>query len=74
MLAPAQIPNVITVIRIVLVVPTAWFLWEMSYVDALILMSVAGASDALDGWLARRFRWTSIGSGPLPFSSAGATR
>lgn len=59
MLTLAQIPNIITVIRIVLVVPTAWFLWEMQYLDALILMSVAGASDALDGWLARRFRWTS---------------
>ncbi|MEE8078005.1 MAG: CDP-alcohol phosphatidyltransferase family protein, partial [Pseudomonadales bacterium] len=55
----SQIPNIITVIRILLVVPTAWLLWEMRYVDALILMSIAGASDALDGWLARRFRWTS---------------
>lgn len=55
----AQIPNVITVIRILLVVPTAWLLWETRYLDALILMSIAGASDALDGWLARRFHWTS---------------
>ena len=55
----AQIPNVITVIRMLLVVPTAWLLWETRYLDALILMSIAGASDALDGWLARRFRWTS---------------
>lgn len=55
----AQIPNVITVIRIVLVIPTGWLLWETRYLDALILMSIAGASDALDGWLARRFRWTS---------------
>lgn len=55
----AQIPNVITVIRILLVVPTAWLLWETRFLDALILMSIAGASDALDGWLARRFHWTS---------------
>ncbi len=55
----SQIPNIITVARIVLVVPTGWLLWETQYIDALILMSIAGASDALDGWLARRFRWTS---------------
>lgn len=55
----SQIPNAITVIRILLVAPTGWLLWEMRYVDALILMSIAGASDALDGWLARRFDWSS---------------
>ncbi len=50
-----NLPNVITVVRIVLVLPTAWLLWEARYVEALVLTSIAGASDALDGWLARRF-------------------
>jgi cardiolipin synthase len=50
----AQIPNIITVARIALVLPTAWLLWEGRYVQALVLMSIAGASDAVDGWLARR--------------------
>ncbi len=50
-----HIPNVITVMRIVLVLPCAWLLWEARYVEALILMSVAGASDAVDGWIARHF-------------------
>jgi cardiolipin synthase (CMP-forming) len=49
-----SIPNAITVARIILVVPTAWLLWHERYVEALILMSIAGASDAVDGWLARR--------------------
>jgi cardiolipin synthase (CMP-forming) len=40
--------------RIVLVVPTAWLLVGGRYVQALVLMSIAGASDAVDGWLARR--------------------
>jgi cardiolipin synthase (CMP-forming) len=52
----AQIPNAITVARIALVLPTAWLLWEGRYVQALILMSIAGASDAVDGWLARRLQ------------------
>lgn len=42
-----------------LVFPTGWLLLETRYVDALVLMGIAGASDALDGWMARRFRWTS---------------
>jgi cardiolipin synthase (CMP-forming) len=48
------LPNLITIVRILLVVPTAWLLWHERYVEALVLMSVAGASDAVDGWLARR--------------------
>jgi len=54
-----QIPNAITLLRIALVFPTTWLLWETRYVEGLILMSVAGASDALDGWLARYFNWGS---------------
>lgn len=50
----ANVPNIITVVRIALVLPTAWLLWERRYLEALLLMSVAGASDAVDGWLARR--------------------
>lgn len=50
----AHLPNAISFARIVLVLPTAWLLWNGSYVQALVLMSIAGASDAVDGWLARR--------------------
>ena len=55
----SQLPNVITVLRILLVIPTGWLLLETRYVEALGLMAVAGASDALDGWMARRFGWMS---------------
>jgi len=54
-----HIPNAITVVRVLLVIPTAWCLFEERYVEALVLMAVAGASDAVDGWLARRFDWVS---------------
>lgn len=49
-----QLPNAITVLRIFLVLPTAWLLWHRRYPEALVLMAVAGASDGVDGWLARR--------------------
>ncbi len=54
-----QIPNMITVARVFAVAPTAWFLWTDAYVEALVLMTIAGASDAVDGWLARRYDWGS---------------
>jgi len=54
-----HIPNIISVIRILLVVPTAMALWNHQYQQALVLMFVAGVSDAVDGALARRFDWTS---------------
>ena len=57
--AISQLPNIITVLRILMVIPTGWLLLETLYVEALVLMAVAGASDALDGWMARRFQWMS---------------
>ena len=55
----SNIPNIITVLRILLVFPTAWFLWEARFLEAFVLMIVTGLSDALDGYLARRFNWMS---------------
>lgn len=55
----SQLPNIITVIRILLVMPTAWLLWQTRYTEAFWLMVIAGVSDALDGFLARRFAWQS---------------
>ena len=54
-----NLPNVITAMRILLVIPIAWLLWNNRHMDAFVLMVVAAISDALDGLLARRFSWTS---------------
>lgn len=54
-----HLPNVITVVRFALIFPTAWFIWNGNYAEALILMLIAGLSDGLDGALARGYRWTS---------------
>lgn len=51
------IPNAICVVRIILVVPIVQYLLEERYGLALILILIAGLSDALDGYLARRFDW-----------------
>ncbi len=58
-----QLPNLITVLRVLLVLPTAWYLWLQHYLVALILVAIAGLSDALDGWLARRLQaFTRVGA------------
>lgn len=53
------IPNVLTVVRLLLVVPVALALWWKEYQLAFLLFIFAGLSDVLDGFLARRFNWHS---------------
>jgi cardiolipin synthase (CMP-forming) len=52
-----QLPNVITSIRILLIVPIAMALSGHRPVETLWLFCVAGASDGIDGFLAKRFGW-----------------
>lgn len=57
MVATRHLPNLITVLRVFLVIPAAWLLWRDQVAEALLLIAVAGISDAIDGALARRFDW-----------------
>lgn len=59
MLALRQIPNLLTLLRIVLVLPFAWFVYQNRFDWALLIFFVAGLSDAIDGFLARQFNWRS---------------
>jgi cardiolipin synthase len=52
-----QIPNIISVFRILLVAPIIMMLLEREFGMALVLFAVAGFSDGLDGFLAKRFNW-----------------
>jgi cardiolipin synthase len=54
-----QIPNTITVLRIVLVIPIALALLHGELVATLALFVAAAVSDAADGFLAKRFGWQS---------------
>ncbi len=59
----SQLPNAITLLRLLLVLPITWLLWQVRYPEALLLMGLAGASDAVDGALARRYGWrTEVGA------------
>ena len=58
-----NIPNIITLIRIFLVPVLILFLQDGNYAGALWVFLVAGTSDALDGFIAKRFNMcTRLGS------------
>lgn len=54
-----NLPNIISLVRIALVPPFIMALTDGRYFTALLLFGVAGLSDALDGYLAKRNGWKS---------------
>lgn len=55
----SSLPNLICVLRILLVAPILWTLAQALYGWTLLLFIVAALSDGLDGLLAKRFGWAS---------------
>lgn len=64
-MTPSQLPNAITIARMVVAFPLLWLLVEERFPQALGLAVVAGASDAVDGYLAKRYSWQSVLGGIL---------
>tara|TARA_R110002111_G_scaffold248072_3_gene311498 strand:+ start:881 stop:1438 length:558 start_codon:yes stop_codon:yes gene_type:complete len=58
-LKPQDIPNLISIIRILLVIPVVSALLDYQFGLAMVLFAVAGVSDALDGFLAKQYHWES---------------
>ena len=56
---PSDIPNAISIARIFLVLPLILLLLARNYAAALFVFCLAGISDGLDGYLARRYNWIS---------------
>ncbi|MGO9632936.1 MAG: CDP-alcohol phosphatidyltransferase family protein [Steroidobacteraceae bacterium] len=54
-----QIPNLISSLRILLVIPISLALVHRQFSTAIALFAVAAVSDATDGFLAKRFGWQS---------------
>lgn len=52
-------PNAISLFRLLLIGPVIWSLYSGRFELALILFAIAGISDALDGAMAKRCKWSS---------------
>ena len=59
MFQPRDIPNLISAVRILLTIPVVYFLLQREYGTALVLFTLAGVSDGLDGYLAKHYHWQS---------------
>jgi cardiolipin synthase (CMP-forming) len=54
-----NLPNALCIARMLLAVPVAVLLLSKEYTATLWVFAVAAISDGLDGFLAKRFNWTS---------------
>lgn len=54
-----HLPNLVTLFRIFLIIPYLYFLLKEQFTCAFFTFLLAGISDGFDGFLARRFGWTS---------------
>ena len=54
-----HLPNLICLIRLALIWPILTALHAAQFRTALALFIIAAASDGVDGYLAKRFGWTS---------------
>lgn len=50
-----NVPNILTVIRLLLIPVFAYYLWQGSYVVAVVIFLLAGLTDILDGFIARKY-------------------
>ena len=54
-----DLPNIISALRLIAVIPVVWLLLEREFGWALLLFAVAGLSDGVDGFLAKHYGWQS---------------
>jgi len=47
------IPNLLSILRLILVIPFVYFFFNQAFSYAIIIFCIAALTDALDGWLAR---------------------
>ena len=51
------IPNILSFLRLILVLPFSYFFFHAQFQTALYIFVIAALTDALDGWIARSFNF-----------------
>ncbi len=59
------IPNLLSTIRIILIIPVIWTMLTGHLAWSIALFILAGLTDIIDGWLARRKHWETRVGGML---------
>ena len=54
-----HLPNLLCILRMALVLPVGYGILDGRYPEVMALFALAAFTDALDGFLAKRFGWTS---------------
>ena len=68
-----DLPNIISVLRLLAVMPVVYLLLEREFGWALLLFAAAGVSDGVDGFLAKHYGWQSaLGGSPCEHSAHGS--
>ena len=52
---PKYIPNILTILRFILIAPIVYTIWTEHFIIALVLLIFSGITDVLDGTIARKF-------------------
>ena len=64
-----HIPNILSLLRLVLIAPIVIYIAEEKYITALIFLIFSGITDVLDGTIARKFNFiTDVGKLLDPFA------
>lgn len=64
-----NVPNALTVLRILLIIPFVWLFVENKIIPAAVVLVVSGLTDMFDGMIARRFhQFTELGQMLDPLS------
>ncbi len=63
------VPNILTLIRFILIAPIVVAIANESFIIAVIFLIISGITDVLDGWIARKFNFiTDFGKLMDPFA------
>lgn len=54
-----SLPNILTILRIILIIPFVIMIIDGRFKAGFYILLAAGFTDALDGYLARRYSWSS---------------